>query len=666
MFSSPAITSILKLRMRESSNICLTYEVLVWELVVPQVHVCDVSHPAEPRGKPQLIVLQLLSNTEGPQSFGFSFTEEARTKRKSLLSSLSCTTLGTPGRWMVAFLKLFTTLFKTPVGTRRAGTVMVCVKASLSREVIPRTSGGGRYSLGSIRVFTAKPEQTEAGKEAAEQKLRTVTKGESDSAARRSIQARCDTDTRGSVRTRAQGASFTSSVFNLMNAIMGSGILGLAYAMANTGIVFFCLLLVLVSSLAAYSIHLLLKLCDQTGINSYEDLGERALQKPGKVLVGISIIIQNIGVFGGWNDPQEVTLISSLIGCLLEGCLSPSEADNFLFPTMSSYLFILKSELPVAIDSFLNPDSIGHAWYEDGRMLLMLVTLFVVLPLSMLTKIDRSHTLTGFLGYTSSICFFFMLYFAIVVVIKKFSIPCPLPYNVTTLPGALQISNSSDSECTPKLFIMSSKSGYAIPTMAFSFLCHTAILPIYCELDRPTKAKMQNITNVSISLSFLVYLISALFGYLTFYGNVDSELLLGYNRYMPRDIIVMVVRLAILLSVLLTVPLIHFPARKAATLLLFGRRPFSWLIHIIATLTILGVVLLLAIFVPNIRNVFGVVGSTTSTCLMFVFPGIFYLKINRGPLRSFDSIGAVLLVVIGFIMGIISFSFIVITWVHNS
>nr|XP_019940294.1 PREDICTED: probable sodium-coupled neutral amino acid transporter 6 [Paralichthys olivaceus] len=101
--------------------------------------------------------------------------------------------------------------------------------------------------------------------------------------------------TNGSVPTRAKGASIVSSVFNLMNAIMGSGILGLAYAMASTGIVGFCILLVLVSSLAAYSIHLLLKLCDQTGINSYEDLGGKALGKPGKVLVGVAILIQNIG-----------------------------------------------------------------------------------------------------------------------------------------------------------------------------------------------------------------------------------------------------------------------------------------------------------------------------------------------------------------------------------
>lgn len=49
-------------------------------------------------------------------------------------------------------------------------------------------------------------------------------------------------------------------------------------------------------------------------------------------------------------------------------------------------------------------------------------------------------------------------------------------------------------------------------------------------------------------------------------------------------------------------------ARKSAMLLLREGRPFSWLIHIIVTLTILGVVLMMAIFVPDISNVFGVIG----------------------------------------------------------
>lgn len=40
-------------------------------------------------------------------------------------------------------------------------------------------------------------------------------------------------------RQGSPGASFGLSVFNVMNAIMGSGILGLAYVMASTGILGF-------------------------------------------------------------------------------------------------------------------------------------------------------------------------------------------------------------------------------------------------------------------------------------------------------------------------------------------------------------------------------------------------------------------------------------------
>ncbi|XP_027023328.2 probable sodium-coupled neutral amino acid transporter 6 isoform X2 [Tachysurus fulvidraco] len=411
------------------------------------------------------------------------------------------------------------------------------------------------------------------------------------------------------------GSSFMFSVSNLMNAIMGSGILGLAYAMANTGVVGFSILLLLVSSLAAFSIHLLLTLCDQAGVTSYEGLGERAFNKAGKVMVACTILIQNIGA-------------------------------------MASYMFILKMELPPTISSFLRAEPSG-VWYENGVVLLILVTLCVVFPLALLPKI-------GFLGYSSSLSFLFMLFFTVVVVVKKWSVPCPLPNNSSLT------QNSSVSDCSARLFIFSSKSAYAIPTMAFSFLCHTAVLPIYCELQRPTKRRMQNVANVSISLSFLVYLVSALFGYLTFYGHVDSELLRGYDIYLPRDVLVMSVRLAILLAVLFTVPLIHFPARKAVLTLLRGERQFSWLSHCVSTFVLLLIIELLAIFVPDIRNVFGVVGSTTSTCLLFVYPGLFYLRVSNNHIRSATSLGAVALMLFGVFVGLLSLCLIIISWAQTS
>uniref|UniRef100_A0A8D0ERZ9 Solute carrier family 38 member 6 n=1 Tax=Strix occidentalis caurina TaxID=311401 RepID=A0A8D0ERZ9_STROC len=361
-----------------------------------------------------------------------------------------------------------------------------------------------------------------------------------------------------------RGSSFGFSVFNLMNAIMGSGILGLSYAMANTGIMGFSILLLIVASLAAYSVFLLLSMCIQTG--KY------------------------------WCSSTKSVLL--------------------LFAAMSSYLLIVKSELPGAVAGFLSGDESG-SWYLDGRLLLLITSVCIVFPLALLPKI-------GFLGYTSSLSFFFMVYFALVVSQKSVH--------------SLSIFFFLLFECfhKPSLKWISA---YAIPTMAFSFLCHTSVLPIYCELRSPSKSRMQNVTVTGIGLSFLIYFMSALFGYLTFYDKVDSELLQGYSRYLPHDTVIMTVKVAILFAVLLTVPLIHFPARKAVLMVFFSHLPVSWICHILVTLTLNTIVVLFAMYVPDIKNVFGVVGSTTSTCLLFVYPGLFYLKLSREDFLSPQKLG---------------------------
>ncbi|XP_045666324.1 probable sodium-coupled neutral amino acid transporter 6 isoform X2 [Ursus americanus] len=396
-------------------------------------------------------------------------------------------------------------------------------------------------------------------------------------------------------RQGSPGVSFGFSVFNLTNAIMGSGILGLAYVMAHTGVLGFSFLLLIVALLASYSVHLLLSMCIQTAVTSYEDLGLFAFGLPGKAAVAGTILIQNIGA-------------------------------------MSSYLLIIKTELPAAVSEFLSGDHTG-SWYLDGQTLLIIICVGIVFPLALLPKI-------GFLGYTSSLSFFFMVFFALV------------------------ISNATD-DCKPKLFHFSKESVYAIPTMAFSFLCHTSILPIYCELQSPSKKRMQNATHTAIALSFLIYFISALFGYLTFYDKVASELLEGYSTYLPHDVVVMTVKLCILFAVLLTVPLIHFPARKALMMMFFSNFPFSWTRHSLITLALNIIIVLLALYVPDIKNVFGIVGSSTSTCLIFVFPGLFYLKLSREDFLSWKKLGAFVLLIFGILVGNFSLALIIFNWINK-
>ncbi|XP_068005044.1 solute carrier family 38 member 6 isoform X2 [Melanerpes formicivorus] len=414
-----------------------------------------------------------------------------------------------------------------------------------------------------------------------------------------------------------RGSSFGVSVFNLMNAIMGSGILGLSYAMANTGILGFSILLLIVASLASYSVFLLLNMCTQTAVTTYEDIGLFAFGSTGKVLVAATIITQNIGA-------------------------------------MSSYLLIVKSELPGAVAGFLSGDESG-SWYLDGRLLLLIASVCIVFPLALLPKI-------GFLGYTSSLSFFFMVYFALVIMVKKWSIPCPLP--LSSAMETLQVSNST-GDCKAKLFHLSKESAYAIPTMAFSFLCHTSVLPIFCELQSPSKSRMQNVAVTGIGLSFLIYFVSALFGYLTFYDKVDSELLQGYSRYLPHDTVIMTVKVAILFAVLLTVPLIHFPARKAVLMVFFSHVPVSWICHILVTLALNTIVVLFAMYVPDMKHIFGVVGSTTSTCLLFVYPGLFYLKLSREDFLSPQKLGACALVIFGVCVGLLSLVLIIFNWIDQ-
>uniref|UniRef100_A0A8P0SJY2 Solute carrier family 38 member 6 n=2 Tax=Canis lupus familiaris TaxID=9615 RepID=A0A8P0SJY2_CANLF len=418
-------------------------------------------------------------------------------------------------------------------------------------------------------------------------------------------------------RQESPGVSFGFSVFNLMNAIMGSGILGLAYVMAHTGILGFSFLLLIVALLASYSVHLLLSMCIQTAVTSYEDLGLFAFGLPGK---------------------YRILIITIFI----------------LFAAMSSYLLIIKTELPATISEFLSGDHTG-SWYLDGQTLLIIICVGIVFPLALLPKI-------GFLGYTSSLSFFFMVFFALVVIIKKWSIPCPVP--LIYAEQYFQISNATD-DCKPKLFHFSKESVYAIPTMAFSFLCHTSILPIYCELQSPSKKRMQNATHTAIALSFLIYFISALFGYLTFYDKVASELLQGYSIYLPRDVVILTVKLCILFAVLLTVPLIHFPARKALMMMFFSNFPFSWICHSLITLALNIIIVLLALYVPDIRNIFGVVGSSTSACLIFVFPGLFYLKLSREDFLSWKKLGAFVLLIFGILVGNFSLALIIFNWINK-
>lgn len=408
--------------------------------------------------------------------------------------------------------------------------------------------------------------------------------------------------------------SLGMSVFNLSNAIMGSGILGLAFALANTGILLFLILLTSVTLLSIYSINLLLICSKETGCMVYEKLGEQVFGTTGKLVIFGATSLQNTGA-------------------------------------MLSYLFIVKNELPSAIKFLMGKEEEFSAWYVDGRVLVVMVTFGIILPLCLLKNL-------GYLGYTSGFSLSCMVFFLIVVIYKKFQISCMNVEQNST------VSANVTDMCTPKYVTFNSKTVYALPTIAFAFVCHPSILPIYSELKDRSQKKMQMVSNISFFAMFVMYFLTAIFGYLTFYEKVQSDLL---HKYQSRDdILILTVRLAVIVAVILTVPVLFFTVRSSL-FELAKKTKFHLCRHVWVTIVLLVIINLLVIFIPSMKDIFGVVGVTSANMLIFILPSSLYLRItNQDGDKGTQRIWAALFLALGVLFSLISIPLVIYDWACSS
>ncbi|KAG9469190.1 hypothetical protein GDO78_021069 [Eleutherodactylus coqui] len=284
---------------------------------------------------------------------------------------------------------------------------------------------------------------------------------------------------------------------------------------------------------------------------------------------------------------------------------------------MLSYLFIVKNELPNVIKFLLGMEDTSP-WYLDGRFLLVVVTVGIILPLCLLKNL-------GYLGYTSGFSLTCMFFFLVVVIYNKFKIPCPYE----SINGTLSSPQNAtvEEQCTPKYFTFNSKTAYALPTLAFAFVCHPSVLPIYSELRDRTQKKMQLVSQISFFSMFLMYFLTAIFGYLTFYDKVESELLGTYSD--KKDVLLLTVRLAVIIAVILTVPVLFFTVRSSLFELARKTKYKFWQ-HLLVTIILLIIIDLLVIFIPTMKDIFGAIGATSANMLIFILPSMLYLKITNG------------------------------------
>lgn len=406
-----------------------------------------------------------------------------------------------------------------------------------------------------------------------------------------------------------QRLPFFSCFINLTNTIIGTGMLAMPAAIASVGLLVGSMIILYAGFTSCLGLYFLSRVATHTnGRNaSFFAVSQLTYASVG-IFFDLAIAIKCFGV--------------SISYLMITGDLMPEVVEFLLDKTVSSHF----------------------PWLTDRTFWISVAMIFIV-PLSFLKNLNS-------LKHTSSIALIAVVYLIFIVIYYYFA---------------------PDYDPPPKDKIhfinLSSKFFSNLPIFIFSFTCHQNLFTIYNELEFNNQRNINNVIITAIGTSAIVYQIIGIFGYLSFGDDVLPNIISEYNA----SLIVTIGRIAIVILVIFSYPLQAHPARACLDkVLTFRSRTTSTpptlsdnnnrkidddllmkVKYIFLTSGILISSYTIAISVTKLDLVFAFVGSTGSTTISFILPGIFYYKIHQNDPWDRYKIGAALLALYGFLVMII-------------
>ncbi|KAK1336924.1 hypothetical protein QTO34_002962 [Cnephaeus nilssonii] len=258
----------------------------------------------------------------------------------------------------------------------------------------------------------------------------------------------------------------SAAVFNVVNSIIGSGIIGLPYSMKQAGFPLGILLLFWVSYITDLSLVLLIKGGALSGTDTYQSLVNKTFGFPGYLLLSVL---------------------------------------QFLYPfiAMISYNIITGDTLSKVFQRIpgVDPENL----FIGRHFIIVLSTIVFTLPLSLYRDIAK----LGKISLISTVLTTVILGIAMARVISLGPhIPKTEDAWVFAKPNAIQ----------------------AVGVMSFAFICHHNCFLVYGSLEERTVAKWSRIIHVSTLVSVFISILFATCGYLTFTGFTQGDLFENYCR----------------------------------------------------------------------------------------------------------------------------------------
>ncbi|KAF2162865.1 hypothetical protein M409DRAFT_57920 [Zasmidium cellare ATCC 36951] len=403
----------------------------------------------------------------------------------------------------------------------------------------------------------------------------------------------------------AGNASWASSVINLVNTIVGAGVLAMPHAMSNMGITLGVIVILWAGLTSGFGLYL------QTRCARYLDRG-------GSSFFALSQITY----------PNAAVIFDAAITVKC-------------FGVGVSYLIIIGDLMPGVVRGFSSSIDDSGAQYLVDRHFWVTAFMLIVIPLSFLRKLDS-------LKYTSVVALVSIAYLVVLVVYHFASgdtIPDRGPVHWVKWQGAVATLSS-------------------FPVIVFAYTCHQNMFSILNEIKDASPARTTAVVTASIGSAASIYILVAITGYLSFGDKVVGNIV---AQYLP-SVASTIGRAAIVVLVMFSYPLQVHPCRAsldavtkwrpatkknteftpaassrgspsrnsllsggaAAKVPMQRSRPDEMSELRFAILTTLIIILsyIVAMTVSSLDKVLAYVGSTGSTAISFILPGLFYYKIS--------------------------------------
>ncbi|KAJ9467803.1 Vacuolar amino acid transporter 2 [Diplonema papillatum] len=310
------------------------------------------------------------------------------------------------------------------------------------------------------------------------------------------------------VKEAPKPAGTASALFNMVNAILGPGVVSLSYAWAQSGFMLAWFLYIMVAIFACYTLELLVTVADQLcrdgeiNVVAYDELVERVVGPKGRWLV----------------------LGSQFL---------------FAYGTAVGYIVVIRDELPPALTQLTGADVFG-----DHELLVSLVlALCVLLPLSLLKSV-AALSKASYICFTSS-----------VVII------CLMAYERATQRDVLCAGPSGLDVCVYTWTSVAKPSFLAVyGIFIFTKTCHHAEFTIYRSLGpNATPTRWRRVVRTAVFLCSLVTATCAMIVYSLFGDDVDSDF---FKSFWKSSSVVSVGRVMFTLVIVMAFPLNMLVSRE--------------------------------------------------------------------------------------------------------